>query len=436
MLNQRHLDTNQTKVHIENLPLPNDNIPLAHIYTRGIPARNLDSLILTPSNPPLTTRLEPLKRLLLRARNLRALHYWDSGQGTRFSGFAPGERLPAFEELTLQSYDWDHDAAFTAAHWDFSRLRELKLIDVPDHPFLTAVPPHALRELQVLWFHSIPYLSSSPFQSREDRESHDKEVTDLLANLTLGIRALRELEITCHVRLFSARCVVDQDETMGACRGVLLRHAPTLRVLRLRDHVGFDDSLRHCPTLRAVDLGVLACHLTNLRELDLDLDLLDSDRPESFMKELCEFPRLEALTLHMRTTMMYPADFLSMELQSESDAEHGDSNTLTRPRPARRFDGDHEAVRQWFETLVQGKEARRQRGDKTVPWRRIKFVVGGWRNVMVRRTDLVWRELNKRGVYAEHCFLFERDPNVRDGPYVGLTGHEEYREIKATIVEG
>ena len=57
-----------------------------------------------------------------------------------------GARMPALEELALRSYDWDHDARETAARWDFSRLRALRLVDVPAVPFLEAVPPASLAE--------------------------------------------------------------------------------------------------------------------------------------------------------------------------------------------------------------------------------------------------------------------------------------------------
>ena len=52
-------------------------------------------------------------------------------------------------------------------------------------------------------------------------------------------------------------------------------------------------------------------------------------------------------------------------------------------------------------SLVRGKRGR--------PWKRITINVGGWKSVMVRRVAGAWRERNRRGVYAERCFVLERD---------------------------
>ncbi|KAK7748365.1 hypothetical protein SLS62_008628 [Diatrype stigma] len=505
VLSRRHLEVDKTKLHIENLPLPSYSDLLEYIYTRGIPAENLASLRLTAPNPPLTTRLEPLQRLLLQARRLQTLDYRDSGQGTHFS-FPPssfaltatgdgddnGERmlrLPALEELTLQSYDWDHDATDSAAHWDFSRLRALQLIDVPALPFLTAVPPRALRGLQAL---RCDDRSPSSYYASDTGRSQSRDAavvtTQFLASLIHEIRALRSLELTCHTRLLfpSPPTVCDDDggggihdnddhdhdqdyedededekktrkrksasnvppspEGEGGKRKrrreldggnsdndhVLLRHAPTLRVLRLRDHVGLVDEDRRCPTLRAADVAGLARHLAHLRALELDLDAADCDDPARFLRALCAFPRLEALTLHVQTAVKPWAALALLGAGGGGEEEKGSHH---------HFDADYDAAICMFEALVRGKKERRQEiGEKTmvVPWRRITLVVGGWRPFMVRRTSAVWRALNARGVFAERCFVLEGagEGTVDEGGDAAADIALLVREEMARTVEG
>lgn len=214
---------------------------------------------------------------------------------------------------------------------------------------------------------------------------------------------------------------------------LLHHHAPTLRVLRLRDHVGFvDDEDRRCPTLRAADVAGLARRLAHLRELELDLDAADCDDPARFLQALCAFPRLGVLTLHVQTVVR-PWAALAL-LSASASAEAGQRGGWRRRRRRsggaketgigeeeeeegsrshhRYFDADYAAAMRTFEALVRGKRERieveqQQRQENTVPWRRITLVVGGWRPFMVRRTSAVWRALNARGVFAERCFVLE-----------------------------
>ncbi|KAI1080489.1 hypothetical protein F5B20DRAFT_570319 [Whalleya microplaca] len=355
IISPRHIQADKTELYIVDLRSRDFYGDQYDTYLQGIPACCLVSLKMASPTSLLKDHLDPLKRLVLRARHMHTFQYDDRGQGNRFS-FIGNERLPAFEDLTLRSYDWDHSADMVQKHWDFSKIRCLKLIDVPMFPFLTSISFSDLRGLQTLHI--------------EDFSAHlpDKrqEATRSLYDLTRQIRALHMLAIICHTNLFP----VDG----------LLQHAASLRALSFRDYVGFDDEERRCPTIAAEDLAQLSRTLTYLHTLELDFDALCCDTA-TFMRVLCEFPHLETLTLHTQTV-----------LRPLEEVPAG-------------IDRDYEAAMDTFETLVRGK--------KGTSWRSITINVGGWRRNMVRRVGAAWRELNRRGVYAERCFVMERGAEGR-----------------------
>ncbi|CAJ2503594.1 Uu.00g109880.m01.CDS01 [Anthostomella pinea] len=360
ILSRRHIEINRTKLYVDNLPLRDFDGELYDTYLRAIPTDALTSLKMASPTPPLTTRLDSLKRLLTEASRLETFHYDDRGQGTRFT-FTGNERLPAFKELNLRSYDWNHGSDVVLKHWDFSQIQHLKLVDVPMFPFLTSIAFPDLRQLRTL--HCEDFSAHLP----EKRE----EATRGLDLLVRQIWALNTLKLTCHTRLFP---VVD----------TLLRHAGSLRMLRLRDHVGFGDEERRCPTLRASDLARLAAHgggLVHLRALELDMDVALCDDPPLFLRALCAFPRLHSLVLHTQTVLR-PLE--------EEVAPLG-------------TDRDYDAAMGIFAALARGRQSA-----GAVTWRSVTVNVGGWRHVMVRRMGEAWREQNARGVFAERCFVMER----------------------------
>ena len=322
---------------------------------RAVPRGSLVSLKLASPTPPLTTRLGPLKQLLLLSRNLEVLHYQDRGQGTQLK-FEKGERMPPLRDLSLRSYDWNHSDDQVREHWDFSRLRSLELISVPYFNFLSSV--------------SFPELSNLHTLHIEDWSSHlpDRrhEATLLLHDLIRHyIRRLKSLEATCHVELFQIDAI--------------LRHGGSLQKLRLRDHIGFGDEDRRCPTLRPTDLRLLARNLPILHTLDVDMDV-ERCVPEQFLLSILKFPRLETLTLRVQTLVSAADEYIP------------------------RTDQDYHASMALFRALTRAREA--DRPDH--PWKRITINVGGWRPVMVRRLSRAWRELNEHGIFAERCFVLER----------------------------
>ena len=352
------------RLYIEDLPLRNFDTDVAPngpgaAYERPIPTDLLVSLKMAHSSPPLTTRLGPLKRLLVAARRLETLHYEDRGQGTHFA-LAGDECLPAFKDLVLRHYDWRHSPKDVAEHWDFGRIRHLELTSVPIFNFLSSVSFADFANLRTLVV--------------EDYSAHlpdkRKEATRALAVL-IGqhIRTLHTLKITCHTDLFPT--------------DALARHAPALRVLSLRDHAGFGDDSQRCPTLQVDDVARLARTLTQLHTLELDLDDNEVD-PAAFLTAVCAFPRLRTLTIHIQTAL--------------SPLESVPSGS----------DPDRQAV-----VWVMGLLRRHKSGG--VPWQSITVNVGGWKKVMLRRLGEGWRRLNEEGVFAERCFVLERaeDGEVR-----------------------
>ncbi|KAF9773200.1 hypothetical protein IL306_009023 [Fusarium sp. DS 682] len=265
--------------------------------------------------------------------------------------------MPPIVDLMLRSYDWNHTVEDVRKHWDFSKIQSLELVSVPIFNFLRSVSFQdfsALRTLHV-----------------EDYSAH---LADKREDATMGlnmlvkdhIEALEVLNITCHTRLF-------QLESIAA-------HQNSLQVLRLRDHVGFSEEDQKCPTLAPVDLAQLGRQLKLVHTLELDLDTRLCD-PTTFLRAICVFPAVHTLTLHVQT-MIHPMEQVSPGV-----------------------DRDYEAAMQTFKLLVQEKE----RTGSNVPWKHIVLNVGGWKRVMVRRLGDVWRRRNEMGIYAERCFVFERD---------------------------
>ncbi|XXH05783.1 hypothetical protein Hte_012221 [Hypoxylon texense] len=314
---------------------------------------------------PLTTRLDSIKRLLLETHQIDTFHYSDRGQGTQLC-FEGNERLPAFKDLLLRSYDWNHDAEVVRKHWDFSRLRHLTLINVPLFNFLSSVRNAELHQLRTL------HCEDFTTHLRDRRE----EVSVGLYMLTRQIHSLHTLKITCHTELFP----IDG----------ILHHADSLRNLSFRDYVGFDDETRRCPTMRVEDLAYLSARLVHLHTAELDMDVQQCE-PSSFLRALCAFPRLDTLVLHTQTVL---------RVRDDDGVHRRDGSAAT--------DEDYEAAARLLSALVRGRRCGR-------PWRRVTVNVGGWKPAMVRRVGAAWREWNRRGVYAERCFVLERADGAGDG---------------------
>jgi hypothetical protein len=356
VLGPPHARSPRTRLYVEDLPVRVFTGPDSDTYLRAIPADFLVSLKLASPAPPLSTRLDSLKRFLVHCRRLEIFHYEDRGQGTRFN-FGAGERLPAFKELALKSYDWAHTADQVRRHWDFGRLQRLHLISVPIDNFLCSVSPADLAGLKEL--------------ACEDWSAHlhDKrtEATLKLYHVVkTHIRALRSLCVTCHTRLFRLDAI--------------LAHGRTLQELSFRDHVGFRDDDRPCPTLRPADVVCLANNLPHLHTLELDMDARQCN-PSDFLRAVCIFPRLHTLTLHVQTVLR-PLD----------DVEPGTDRDFAATAQA------INALMMWRHHFSTGRG-----------FRRIVINVGGWRPVMVRRLGRAWRRQNQKGIFAERCFVLERD---------------------------
>lgn len=380
VLSHEEARRNGIRLFVEDLPLRSFEGKHQDTYLRAIPSEFLVSLKLAHATPPLTTRLYSLKQLLLASRRLKTLHYRDRGQGTNFS-FVGEERLPAFEELALRCYDWNHSSQEVAAHWDFSKIRSLTLVSVPIFNFLASVSFPDFSELHTLHVEDF------------SAHLHDRrvEATQGLYNLVkFHIRALQHLQITCHTDHFAVDAI--------------LKHRSSLRTLSLRDHVGFSEDDRVCPTLGAPEVFMLSTHLSNLHTLELDMDIVDPAGRQAFLRGLCAFPALHTLTLHLQTVLL-----------RERDA------TTTSSDP------DRDATARVFAFLARNKQrtttTTTTSAAATAPsWRRITAIVGGWRpDVMMRRLGEVWREHHSRGLFAERCFAMERENGV--GKFV-------FREVK------
>ncbi|KAI2464744.1 hypothetical protein F4781DRAFT_55998 [Annulohypoxylon bovei var. microspora] len=351
VLSPNHVNNNSIRLYVKDLPLRSFNSGSQDIYLQAIPTSNLVSLKMASPTPPLTTHLGSLKRLLVEARLIETLHYNDRGQGTQFS-FRGNERLPAFQELSLRSYDWNHSVGAVRKHWDFSRLRRLTLVDVPLFPFLSSVSFSQLRQIYVL--HCEDFSTHLP-----DRR---QDATRELYKLTTQIRSLHTFKVTCHINMFPI--------------SGLLSHADSLQILSFRDYMGFGDERQRCPTMRLEDLSLLSRRLVHLHTIELDMDVALCESA-LFLRTLCNFLGLHTLVLHMHTV-----------LQALDELQDG-------------TDPDYEAAMEVFSALVSNKHGR--------SWRSITVNVGGWKPVMVRRIGEAWRLQNRRGFFAERCFVLEKD---------------------------
>jgi hypothetical protein len=349
-IRSRDLQMKGVKLYIEDIPLCDVNPGQPNPYLAVIPTEILESLKLATPSPPLTARLGSLKTLLVNCPRLKTFWYNDRGQGTHFV-FDGDERLPPLKELSLRSYNWNHNTSEVRRHWDFSKIRRLDLVDVPLGPFLDSVLFTDFRNLRRLRLDD--YSAHLPLDRRQD-------ITSNQYTLIKQITALVELEFTCHVQSFP----IDG----------ISQHGSSLQRLRIRDYVGFSDEQRRCPTIATEDLGTLARQLIYLRDLELDMDEKTCEA-RGFLYTLCGFRQLRTLTLHTQT-VVNPS-------QDEEDT-----------------DPDRERAMQIFSFLVRGKQG--------VSWRSIAINIGGWKPIMVRRLSLPWREKNRRGIYAERCFVLER----------------------------
>ncbi|PHH59114.1 hypothetical protein CDD81_3722 [Ophiocordyceps australis] len=351
MLNQEQVKSNRTEIFIENLPLGGAQHDLDQSCFSATLTKHLVSLKLCNSEPPLTTRPNTLKLLVVKSRRLKTLHYRDLGIGTSFC-FNSDERLPPVAHLVLCSYNWHHSADEVRRHWDFSGIQSLQMVNVPVCNFFKSVELDHLCRLHTLKVGE---------QSGHLHQTWGGATGFLYQAIKHHIDALQTLELTCKTALFGL--------------DALERHARTLQVLRFQDHVGFQDDSRTCPTLDYKSVRALASALVHVHTLELDMDTTE---PTEFLEAVCLFPRLHTLTLHVQTRVR-PVD-----------------EAVVHP------DADDEAVAEMLRLLL-----RRRKGG--VAWRRVTINVGGWRRAMVRRVGYEWKKQNERGVFAERCFVMETD---------------------------
>lgn len=408
VLNAQQTRFHSTKLYVDDLPLREFEGDMRNTYLRAIPVDLLVSLKMAHPAPPLVTRLNSFKTLLLAARRLETLHFEDRGQGRQFD-FAPNERLPPFRELHLRSYDWRHTPDEVYRHWDFSRITALELSSVPVYNFLSSVLFPDLANLHTLHVddfsaHLVPDLRLEATRA-------------LYVLIRSYIRRLTTLSVTVHVPHFPLDAI--------------LAHADSLTSLRLRDHTGFGEEERRCPTLPPVDVVLLARHMRHLQVLELDMDAALTD-PPAFLRALCGVSALHTLTLHVQT-VVNPFEYAQQYLGGGGGGGAGnwvqggqdglqqrrmllaqDAGTVARQAPA---DQDYEAAVWVMRFLL----ANRPGGG----WRRITINVGGWKRVMVRRLSEEWRQLNEIGVFAERCFVLERNPGAL-GAGSGMVFREEF----------
>ncbi|KAH7309102.1 F-box domain-containing protein [Stachybotrys elegans] len=346
-----------TSVSIHGLPLRDFTKRQADAYLNSVPASCLASLTLAIPAPSLTARLGSLRRLLVQSTNLETFRYDDRGQGTSFM-FEHGEKLPAFKDLTLKCYDWVHSTEDVKAHWNFSRLQTLRLLSVPTFNFFRSV--------------AFPDFSGLHTLQVDDYSAHhvDRRVDATKGMYVLvkeHIRALRVLDIVCYIEHFPLDAIA--------------RHRNSLQVLRIRDHVGFGDENKRCPTIDAYDLAQLAKYMVQVHTLEVDMDI-EMCNPLDFIRAIAHFRNLSDVTIRVQTLL---------------DAYGTDQS---------RVDKDFEAAMHIFQLLIRNRAPGR-------PWKRITVNVGDWQRNMVRRLSTSWRERNEAGVFAERCFVIERNQRER-----------------------
>ncbi|KAI0975760.1 F-box domain-containing protein [Xylaria arbuscula] len=346
------IQSNKVNLYVENLPLRDFRSEKINPYLKAIPTRILVSLKMATPTPPLTARVESLKGLLLNSPRLQTFWYHDRGQGTRFE-LSGNERLPPFKELSLRSYDWNHSSTAVRQHWDFSKIQNLELVDVPLSPFLDSVDFADFQYLKTLRMDD--FSMHVPDRRRDTSRGQYA--------LIKKIRALVDLRITCDTRSFP----IDG----------ILQHAQSLQSLCFRDYTGFTDEHRRCPNIDIEDLDIMSRKLAKLHTLELDMDESRCE-PHQFLHTLCNFNQLSTLTINTQTIL----DPLK-DIKTSADI-------------------DYERAMQIISLLHSRKPAS---------WRSITINVGGWKPIMVRRLSSPWKKLHSRGLYAERCFVLERQEN-------------------------
>jgi hypothetical protein len=195
-----------------------------------------------------------------------------------------------------------------------------------------------------------------------------EEATYMLHTLIKDhIKELESLEITCFVENFAIDAI--------------LKHGLTLQRLKIRDHVGFGEENLLCPVLPIPNLALLGRGLTRLNYLELDINL-SKYSADQLIQTICQFPKLDMLTLHMQTAL-----------------QHLDTDTVEFGT-----DPDYDSARSLFSLLIHYQSLMHP--DR--PWRNVTINVGGWKRVMVRRVSVRWRLLGQSGLHAERCFVLER----------------------------
>ncbi|KAM7216632.1 hypothetical protein V8F06_007947 [Rhypophila decipiens] len=283
-------DPAKIKIHIEGLPLGALDGKHADLYRSVIPSQSLVSLETTVQHTTAVCAAEPhlpsLKGLLLASKSLEVFRYRDSEKTpTRFY-FDQGERLPAFKEITLRSYDWTHGTEEAASHWDFSKIRSLELVSVSAFNFFSSV---SCRLGDFANLHTLR-VDDSGIRSNGDgsREQSQEVAASIIHSLIRdNIHALHSLHLTVDIASFP----ID----------ALLRHSGTLKQLIFRHHQAFstttDDRL-----LSVNSLGRLARSMTRLESLEIDLNVFHPSLAK-FLGQMWKFKRLRNLTLNSVKTV-------------------------------------------------------------------------------------------------------------------------------------
>jgi len=130
-----------------------------------IPPSQLVSLDLGYWQPKRTTLDEShavnvaiLKSSLLANTNLKVLRYTVEdadmhifgGDCIPFPTFTRNQKVPAFRELTIPSYQWNHSTAEVESSWNFKELRYLDIRGVPLYPFFSSINFSDFGNLRVL----------------------------------------------------------------------------------------------------------------------------------------------------------------------------------------------------------------------------------------------------------------------------------------------
>lgn len=239
------LDTLQTKwpqfrLHVENLPwldkhsnghletIPYSNIVSLHVESLAR-SRNLTSLraVLFPSP----------------SSQLKTLHI--TGFLSRFSQ-KDEEKLPPFEDLILNDYDWRHNQTQTFLLWEWSNLVNLELKRVNMEAFLLSNLRAQFPRLRIF---------------RTDGHcgyAKRNETSRLLLDFVTRLPILEELYVTC---VISASLVP-----------TLSKIGSNLRSLEIREYTGLDDVDIRLPSLPILDLPQLERSFPRLMSLGLEMD--------------------------------------------------------------------------------------------------------------------------------------------------------------------